>query len=111
MRFHAQTAGALLREAGYDEAMVERVAALLQKRGLKSNAETQALEDVIGLVFLEHTLASFASEHGDYEEAKFIDILQKTLRKMSEEGREAVFRLVRLPDALRPLIDKAVATL
>mgnify|MGYP003338538783 CR=1 FL=1 len=71
----------------------------------------QQIEDVIGLVFLEHTLASVASEHGDYEEAKFIDILQKTLRKMSAEGREAVFRLVRLPDALRPLIDKAVATL
>ncbi|MFM9970852.1 MAG: DUF4202 domain-containing protein [Burkholderiales bacterium] len=108
MRFHAKTAGALLREAGYGDDAIERIGALLQKRGLKSDAETQTLEDVIALVFVENYLAQFAREHGDYDEAKFVDILQKTLKKMSAHGREAAFTLISPPAVLLPLIEKAM---
>ena len=108
MRFHATTAGEKLREAGYGEEVVERLGNLLQKRALKTDADTQTLEDVIALVFLDNYLAGFAADHGEYDEQKFVDILVKTLRKMSERGRAAVFELTRPPEPLMPIIRKAV---
>ena len=61
MDFHADAAAAILREAGYDEEPIARVRSLLRKERLKRDPETQLLEDVIGLVFLEHYLAGFVS--------------------------------------------------
>lgn len=103
-KFHGEIAGGILREAGYDEATVARVARLLMKEGLKSDAEAQTLEDVVDLVFLEHYLADFVSKHGQYDAAKFTDILAKTAKKMSARGREAAVALIRVPPELAPLI-------
>jgi hypothetical protein len=108
MRFHADLAGAILREVGYDEAMVARVQSLVRKEGLKVNPETQLLEDVIALVFLESYLGDFVARHGDYDEAKFIDILRKTWQKMSAQGRAAALRLITLPPELAAVVRKAV---
>lgn len=47
-------------------------------------------EDVICLVFLEFYFEPFAKK---YTEDKMIDIVQKTWRKMSEEGHEAALKL------------------
>ncbi len=88
--FHAQRAGQLMAEAGYAEDDVKRVQYLLQKRQLKRDNETQALEDVICLVFLRHYLEGFAKKH---EEAKLIDIIQKTWNKMSENGHDAALKV------------------
>ncbi len=104
-RFHAETAGGILREVGYDAAFVERVGALLRKERLKVDPECQLLEDVICLVFLEHYLGDFAGQH---EEEKLLDIVRKTWRKMSERGREAALGL-ELPEHLRELVGKALA--
>ncbi len=49
--FHAEKAGAILREVGYDEPTVARVEQLLQKKNLKTDPEMQLLEDVACLVF------------------------------------------------------------
>ena len=107
--FHAETAGRLLQEAGYDAETIERVKAAVGKRGIKSNAETQLLEDVTDLVFLEHYLAGFFARHPDYDEAKWIDIIRKTWQKMSAAAREFVLAgKVSLPETARPLILKAV---
>ncbi len=109
-KFHAETAGRILREAGYDEEAVARVQAAVGKRGIKSNPETQLLEDVTDLVFLEHYLAGFAAQHPDYDEAKWIDILRKTWQKMSAEAHAFVLAgKVSLPDTAKPLILKAVS--
>ncbi len=109
-KFHAETAGGILRAAGYDEETVGRVMAAVGKKGLKVNDETQLLEDVTDLVFLEHYLAGFAARHPDYDEAKWIDILRKTWRKMSQAARDFVLAAkVSLPDTLRPLVLKAIA--
>ncbi len=70
-------------EAGYDAEDQERVASLLQKRRLKRDPEAQALEDVACLVFLEHYAPAFITK---YDDAKVVDILVKTARKMSAEG-------------------------
>jgi hypothetical protein len=108
MAFHAETAGAILRECGYDEDMTGRVQALLKKKELKRNPETQTLEDVIDLVFLESYLADFVASHGEYDAAKWLDILRKTALKMSSRGRAAALTLITLPEHLAPLVRQAM---
>jgi hypothetical protein len=107
-KFHAQLAADILREVGYDEATVATVAALLRKEGLKSNPDAQALEDIVGLVFLESYLADFVAKHGECDQAKFADILAKTAKKMSPRGREAALTLIRVPSPLAPLVERAM---
>lgn len=102
---HAARAGEIMLAEGYDAAMCERVAALLKKEKLKSDEESQTLEDVICLVFLQYYFAEFAKVH---DETKLIDILQKTWRKMSEAGHQAALSLP-LPDEQKTLIAKALA--
>ena len=109
-KFHAETAGRIMREAGYDEATIERVQAAVGKKALKVNPDTQLLEDVTDLVFLEHYLAGFAARHPDYDEAKWIEIIRKTWQKMSASAREFVLAgKVSLPETAKPLILKAVS--
>lgn len=107
-KFHAQVAGDILRDAGYEEATIARVAALLKKESLKSDADAQALEDVVALVFLESYLAGFVSAHGEYDPAKFGDILAKTAKKMSARGRAAAVTLIVLPTELAPVVKSAM---
>ena len=102
---HAAVAGEILGRAGYDEGTIGRVQSLVKKEGIKHDPEAQLLEDVTCLVFLESELAAFAPRH---EEAKLVEILQKTWLKMSPAGREAALAL-KLPAQLRALVEKAVA--
>ena len=88
--FHARKASTILEEVGYDEETIANVKFLLEKKQLKKNEETQALEDVICLVFLEFYFEPFAHKH---PEDKTIDILQKTWKKMSVKGQEAALKL------------------
>jgi hypothetical protein len=104
-RAHAQAAGVLLRQAGYDEASIARVQALIRKERLRQDPETQCLEDAACLVYLEYGLPGFAAQH---DEAQVIDILQKTWNKMSPRAREEALRLKLTPHA-RALLDKALA--
>ena len=108
--FHAETAGALMTQAGYEEAMVGQVKAAIGKQGIKTNPDTQLLEDVVGLVFIEHYMLGFAAQHPDYTEQKWIAILRKTWGKMSAAAHAfATSGAIRLPEPLLPLILKAVA--
>jgi len=50
---HAGIAEKILKECGYDQDTIEKVKALLQKKQLRQNPETQLVEDVICLVFIE----------------------------------------------------------
>ena len=104
-RFHSDRVGALMAEAGYDAADIERVGALIRKRKLRRDPEAQALEDVVCVVFLEDYFAEFAAKH---EDAKVIDILRKTWAKMSPHGREAALDLT-LPAEARRLVEAALA--
>ena len=104
-KFHAETAGRILRGVGYDEATVERVGSLLRKEHLKTDVDCQLLEDVICLVFLEYELADFAKKH---DEEKLIHILRRTWKKMSPHGHQAALALP-LPEGLRSIVEKAVA--
>lgn len=104
-RLHAETASALMQQAGYDEAMIAQVKAAVGKQGIKTNPDTQMLEDVSSLVFIEHYMLGFADQHAEYSEEKWLGIIRKTWKKMSE--RANVFAMtggIRLPEQLLPLI-------
>ena len=108
-KFHADTAGKLMQEADYVEETIEQVKKVVGKRGLKVNPDTQTMEDVVDLVFIEHYMLGFAMQKPDYSEEKWLDIVRKTWKKMSDEGRAfAVSGKLKLPEALVPLILKAV---
>ena len=102
--FHAKRAGDCMEKAGYSEDDLERVKYLIQKRGLKQDEETQALEDTICIVFLKYYLNSFAKKHN---EEKIISIIQKTWKKMSEYGHSEALKLEFSKDMLA-LIKKAL---
>jgi hypothetical protein len=73
------------------------------------NPETQLMEDVVDLVFIEHYLAAFVAQHPEYDEAKWIQIIRRTWQKMSSRAHEfALSGKIRLPQELVPLILKAV---
>ena len=103
-QFHAQLAGEILREVGYDEPTVSRVQSLIRKERLKQDAEAQTLEDVICLVFLESYFADFAKQHDD---EKVIGILRKTWRKMSRRGHRLAMGLPLAPQT-RSLLERAM---
>jgi hypothetical protein len=107
-QFHGDTAGAIMRKAGYDNDMIASVQALLRKEKLKVNPETQLLEDVVDLVFLQYYLASFVEKYSHYDEEKLLGILRKTWRKMSDKGHDAALKLNYTPEILA-VIQKALA--
>lgn len=109
-KIQADTAARLLQQAGYDEASIERLNKAVAKKNIKGNPDTQLLEDVTDLVFMEHYMLEFVGKHPEYDEAKWIDIIQKTWNKMSDEAHEfALSGEVRLPESLLPVIRKAVS--
>jgi tRNAThr (cytosine32-N3)-methyltransferase len=58
-------------------------------------------------LFLENEIADFAATHADYPEAKFIDILRKTWRKMSPAAQQAALAL-ELPAPIAALVRAAL---
>ncbi|GAB2180244.1 hypothetical protein DLREEDagrD3_04670 [Denitratisoma sp. agr-D3] len=108
-KFHAEEAAAIARQAGASAADVDRIQTAVGKRDLKNNADTQLLEDVAGLVFIEHYMLGFAQQKADYSEEKWLGIIAKTWRKLSEAARQfALGGGIRLPEPLVPLIQKAI---
>ena len=77
------------------------------KSGLQTNPNTQLLEDAACLVFLENEISTFAAEHAEYPREKFITIVAKTWRKMSQAARDAATR-IDLPPALAEILREAV---
>ena len=89
-KFHAQTTAEILEKAGYSPAFIDRVSFLIEKKLLKKDAETQLLEDVICLVFLEYYFDAFVQKH-DREKMK--NIILKTWNKMSENGHQEALKI------------------
>lgn len=109
--FHSEKAGKLLEEAGYDDAFVARVKLAIAKKSLKKNPDTQIVEDVAALVFMEHYMLAFYQKFSTtYDEEKWIDIILRTWKKMSPQAHEfALSGKLKLPESLVPLIQKALA--
>ena len=103
-RFHAEETAKLLADACYDPETIERVKAIIRKRNLKGDPEVQTHEDVLCLVFLSTQLDMLAA---DLETDKLIEVLAKSLNKMSEEGRRQALRLS-LNNAQRGILARAL---
>ena len=108
--FPADTAGELMRQAGYDDAMIGQVKKAVGKRGIKVNPDSQMLEDIANLVFIEHYLLAFAQSKPEYSEEKWLEIIRRTWGKMSKNAQAyALSGKIKLPESLVPLITKAIS--
>ena len=104
---HARLLRDIMTRHGYDSEDIGQVAKLVKKEQLKKDRESQALENVVDVVFIEHYLDEFYGKYSRYDDAKIIDIIGKTLRKMSPKGHQAALALD-LPERTRKLILAAV---
>jgi hypothetical protein len=102
--FHAERAGAILAEVGYDPETIDRVQHLIRKRNFPRDEEGRILEDALCLVFLETQLASTVAKTG---EEKMIGILQKTWRKMTPQARQIALTLP-MSETCRALLERAL---
>ncbi|MBM3562652.1 MAG: DUF4202 domain-containing protein [Alphaproteobacteria bacterium] len=105
---HANLVADIMRANGYDDPAIAHVGALIRKEQLKKDPESQALENLAAIVFLEHYFDDFLEKHRDYEDDKLVDILGKTLCKMSPRGHAAALALPFAPRA-RGLVEAALA--
>ncbi len=87
---HAAEAAEILSQCDYEPEEISRVRDLICKRGLGRDREVQTLEDALCLVFLESQLESFSTQHS---EEKVIDIIARSLSKLSVKGRLASTRI------------------
>ncbi len=102
--YHAEKAANILKKMGYDNSTIEAVQVLVTKKKMKTNPDSQILEDVVCMVFLQYYLDEFASDH---DEEKVLEILRKTWKKISPEGRQKVLELP-LSAKTKSLISKAL---
>jgi hypothetical protein len=95
---HAEVAAQVLGEVGVDPETIERVQAIVKKERLRSDPDVQALEDALCLVFVETQFGDLTDQLG---EDHMVEVVVKTLRKMSPAGREAALGLPLDDEALR----------
>ena len=88
--FHAQTAGRILRDAGYDDATVQKVQDLNRKKNFPGDPDSRHLEDALCLVFLEFQFALLA---GRMDEDKMINAVQKSWKKMTPAAHATALAL------------------
>ena len=105
-QFHAETVGAVMREAGYDAAAVAHVRNIILKKNLKTDPEAQTIEDALCLVFLE---TQFADLRMKTPEDKMIDVVRKTWAKMSPRAQRLALELP-LPADDRDFLKRALST-
>jgi Domain of unknown function (DUF4202) len=105
-RQHADDVGGIMADAGYDDGEIERVQAIVRKKGLGRDPDVQVHEDALCLVFLETQFDELAAQLDDDD--KMIDILRKTAGKMSPAGLAAAGGLPFSP-AAAALLERALA--
>jgi len=114
-KFHAQLTANIMLEQGYNNEQAEQTASIICKENLRDktssqlNLDSQTLEDVACLVFLEYYFDEFASKYLEQDnEAKIIRIVQLTWKKMSEDAHNIALQLT-MPKHLSAIVTKALA--
>jgi hypothetical protein len=109
-RMHGRRAAAIMAECGFPADECERVEIILTKRELRQDDDTQLLEDVACMVFLERYFADFYEQNVDYDREKWLRIVRRTWGKMSHRGHEAALKLAEgMPPHLLGLLQEALA--
>lgn len=103
-KFHAEKTGAILKEVGYDDDTIRKVQELNLKKNFPKDPECQTLEDALCLVFLQHQFSEFCTKNPD---EKVVEVVQKTWKKMSEQGRMEAMKL-QLSDKEKNLVQRAL---
>lgn len=102
---HAEEVAGILAGVGYDDGTIARVQTIIRKEGLGTDPQVQTHEDALCLVFLETQLAATVDDLGD---DKMLDVIAKTVAKMSPAGLDQVGALS-MRDHDRALIARALA--
>ena len=93
----------VLTEVGISSAEVDLVTTYMQKDNRRTCTEAQTVEDIACVVFVVYYLEAFAQKHS---EEKVIDIIRKTMLKVSEKGKVYLSKLA-LNSSLNALLAKA----
>tara|TARA_R110001583_G_scaffold174519_3_gene328962 strand:- start:9084 stop:9695 length:612 start_codon:yes stop_codon:yes gene_type:complete len=114
-KFHGELTAKVMIEHGYSERQAKQTASIICKENLRDkennqlNSDSQTLEDVACLIFLEHYFEAFAANYTKQDnEAKIIRIVQLTWKKMSEDAHNIALQLS-LPEHLAVIVKKALS--
>ncbi|ERP94766.1 glutamyl-tRNA synthetase [Marinobacter sp. ES-1] len=109
-RMHGRRAAEIMAESGYPQEECERVETIITKRKLREDEDTQLLEDVACMVFLERYFAGFFEDNPDFDKEKWLRIVRRTWDKMSPRAHEAALKLAEgMPAHLLELLQEALA--
>ncbi len=100
---HAAEVGAILGDLGYPEVVVADVQTIVSKKGLGTDPRVQTHEDALCLVFFETQLDRVVD---GLDPDKALDVLAKTLAKMSPAALDELDRLD-LPADHRAVVERA----
>ena len=90
--YQAEKAAHLLREVGYSKESVSAISEMIEKKDLKTNADSQLIEDVVCLVFLQYYIEDFVEKHkSDMEKLK--RIILRTWNKMSDKAHNEALKI------------------
>lgn len=103
----ADCAADILTSHGYGAESIKRVGELLLRQGLATDPETQLIEDAACLVFMQTQYEEMVAR---LDEDHMVDVVAKTLRKMSP-GAIELAGSIELSDAGRTVLGRAVQTL
>jgi len=103
-QFHAKEAEAILQDVGYPDEIIQRVRDFVTRSNWPKDLEARTLEDADCLVFLETKLQDYIDS---WDKDKAVQILKKSLWKMTPEGRALACQL-NLGDREGELVQQAM---
>lgn len=113
-KFHAKLTAEIMVEHGYSKAQAEQTGSIICKENLRDKTpsqltlDSQTLEDVACLVFIEHYFDEFSGKYlKKNNEEKIIRIVQLTWKKMSDDAHNIALKLT-LPEHLNVILNKAL---
>ncbi|MCB9202897.1 MAG: DUF4202 domain-containing protein [Flavobacteriales bacterium] len=104
-KLHSRLISEILSANQVADDKIKRICFLIEKKDLKKDAETQILEDVVCLVFLEFYFLDFSEKHS---EDKIVSIVQKTWGKMSDRAKDKALK-ISFSGKAKELIEKALS--
>jgi uncharacterized protein DUF4202 len=102
---HASDVAEILQPLGYEDTTIRRVQDIVRKRRLGKDPEVQVLEDALCLVFVETQMRDLAAR---VEPEKMVDVVKKTLVKMSDQAK-ALAADLELAAEDRELLERALS--
>lgn len=105
-RRHAAEITAIMADEGFGPDPIARVTQIVRKQDIKGDPAVQTHEDALCLVFLSTQFEGLIADHG---EAKVVEIVAKTLVKMSPSGIAHAEALDYTPTE-RAVLDRAIAS-